>query len=131
MYGGNAISVVAFPAADPQVVIVRGKVYEPLEPDPARSGNVVRVEPDLDPSVVKARLVDTVVKVEEGIRLEDAPVVGGGGRGLGGAQPFEALGQLARLLGGAVGASRAACDAGWRDHSYQIGLTGKTISADL
>lgn len=72
------------------------------------------------------------VKAEaEGIRLEDARVVIGGGRGLGGAEPFEKLEELAQALGGAVGASRAVCDAGWLPHSYQIGLTGKTISADL
>ena len=63
--------------------------------------------------------------------MEDARVVVAGGRGLGGPEPFEQLEELARLLGGAMGASRAACDAGWLSHSYQIGLTGKSIAADL
>ncbi|MEM2592218.1 MAG: electron transfer flavoprotein subunit alpha/FixB family protein, partial [Thermofilaceae archaeon] len=67
----------------------------------------------------------------EGIRLEDARIVIGGGRGLGGPEGFQALEELASLLGGAVGASRAACDLGWYPVSAQIGLTGKVITPDL
>ena len=77
---------------------------------------------------VRARLVETVREERPGVRLEDAEVVVSGGRGLGGQAPFERLEELAELLNGAVGASRAACDAGWIDHSRQIGLTGKSIS---
>ena len=131
VYGGNALAKVTFPDANPQMVVVRGKAYEPMDADASRGGEVVTFNPGLDPSVVKARLVETVREESEGIRLEDANVVIGGGRGLGGPEPFDQLEDLARLLGGAVGASRAVCDAGWLDHSYQVGLTGKTISADL
>ena len=131
VYGGNALARVTFPDTDPQVVVVREKVYEPLEPDPSRDGEVVSMDANLDPSVVRSRLVETVRRQSEGIRLEDASIVVGGGRGLGGPEPFETLGELAQLLGGAVGASRAVCDAGWLDHSYQIGLTGKSITPDL
>ena len=131
VYGGNALARVTFPDANPQMVVLRAKAYEPLEADAARSGEVVELQPNLDPSVVKARLVETVTQEAEGVRLEDAGIVVGGGRGLGGPEPFDMLEDLARLLGGAVGASRAVCDAGWLDHSYQVGLTGKTITPDL
>ena len=131
VYGGNALANVTFPDADPQVVVVRAKTYEPLEPDPSRAGEVVHIQAELDPSVVRSRLVETVKREAEGVRLEDASIVVGGGRGLGGPDPFAQLEELARLLGGAVGASRAVCDAGWLEHSYQIGLTGKTIAPDL
>ena len=131
VYGGNAVARMIFKDTNPQIVVLRAKVYEPLEPDSGRRGEVVAMQANLDPSVVKARLVETVNREAEGVRLEDAPIVVGGGRGLGGPEPFEMLEDLAKLLGGAVGASRAVCDAGWLDHSYQIGLTGKTITPGL
>ena len=131
VYGGNALAKVTFPDANPQMVVLRAKAYEPLEADDSRSGEVVVVNPGLDASIVKARLVETVTQEAEGVRLEDANIVIGGGRGLGGPEPFDQLEDLAGLLGGAVGASRAVCDAGWLDHSYQVGLTGKTITPDL
>ena len=68
---------------------------------------------------------------ENKIKLEDAKIIVSGGRGIGGELEFKELNKLVNLLGGALGASRAACDAGWVDHSYQIGLTGKTVSPDL
>ena len=131
VYGGNAMAKVTFGDADPQVIVVRGKVFEPLQPDLSRTGEVVPLKVDLDPSVVRSKLVETVSRESLGVRLEDASVVVGGGRGLGGPEPFAMLEELAKLLGGAVGASRAVCDAGWIDHSYQVGLTGKTITSDL
>ena len=72
-----------------------------------------------------------MAEVREGIRLEEAKVVVSGGRGLGGPEPFSVLENIATELGGAVGASRAACDAGWIDHSHQVGLTGKSISPEV
>lgn len=131
VYGGNALAKVTFPGTAPQIVVLRAKAYESLDADESRSGEVVVINPNLDASVVKARLVETVTQESEGVRLEDANIVIGGGRGLGGPEPFDQLEDLARLLGGAVGASRAVCDAGWLDHSYQVGLTGKTITPDL
>lgn len=131
VYGGNALAKVTFPGDGTQVVVIRPKAVEPLQADSSRTGKVVTLHPNLDPSIIKARLVETVKQESEGVRLEDASVVIGGGRGIGGAEAFEMLGELARILGGAVGASRAVCDAGWIDHSYQVGLTGKTITPDI
>jgi electron transfer flavoprotein alpha subunit len=79
----------------------------------------------------RASVSDTVAEAREGVRLEDANFVVSGGRGLGGPEPFSVLADLANVLGGAVGASRAACDAGWIDHSHQVGLTGKSVSPDV
>lgn len=131
VYGGNAVATATFGEGDPQFVILRAKVYEPLEPDPSRVGEVARLDVDLEPSMIRVRHVETVESAGEGVRLEDAAVVVSGGRGLGGPEPFEKLEELAGLLGGAVGASRAACDAGWVDYSHQVGLTGKTITPSV
>ena len=131
VYGGNALATVTFPDIDPQVVVLRDNVYDPLKPDASRTGDIVDIDVELDSSVVKVRHVETVHEKSDGLRLEDARVVVCGGRGLGGSEPFKALEELAGLLGGAVGASRAPCDAGWIDHNHQVGLTGKTVTADL
>ncbi len=131
VYGGNAMASVSFSGDGTQVVIVRPKTVEAGEPDSGRSGSVEDFAANLDDSVIKARLVETVSQETEGVRLEDAGIVVSGGRGLGGPEPFEQLQALSDLLDGALGASRAACDAGWIDHSHQVGLTGKTITPDL
>ncbi|MXY43384.1 MAG: electron transfer flavoprotein subunit alpha/FixB family protein [Dehalococcoidia bacterium] len=131
VYGGSAMAAVTFPGDGPQVVVMRGRAYEPSDPDASRTGDVVSIVVDLESSPNRVRNIRTVAQASEGVRLEDADVVVAGGRGLGGPEPFEMVGQLADLLGGAMGASRAACDAGWLDHSYQVGLTGRTIAPNV
>ena len=79
----------------------------------------------------KPKMVKEIYEEVDGVKLEDANVVVSGGRGLGSSTGFEDLNHLANILEGALGASRAACDAGWIDHSHQVGLTGKTVSPDL
>ena len=130
VYGGNAVAVVSCERT-PQVAAIRPKAYEPAEPDASRQGQVVSFPVELDVSQAKTRVVDTVREESEGVKLEEARVVVSGGRGLGGPEPFSGLEDLARLLGGAVGASRAAVDSGWVPPSYQVGLTGKAITPDL
>ena len=131
VYGGNAIAKFKFSNNDPQIIIIRENIFEPLSQDMNRTGKVTNLNFDLKTVELKSRLIETVKEPKEGVQLDEARVVIGGGRGLGGPEPFEQLEELARLFGGAVGASRAVCDAGWLDHSYQIGLTGKTVAPDL
>ena len=111
-----------------QVVSVRPGAFEPA-PVSGRMPEVEQLDvSDLGVAGATPVLVETVVEESEGIPLEQANVVVSGGRGLGGPQPFEDLRELCGLLNAALGASRAACDAGWIDHSHQVGLTGKNIS---
>ncbi len=130
VYGGSAVAVVSCNQS-PQIAAIRPKTYEPLEPDAARAGTVVAFPVDIDPAAARTRVVDVVKEEAEGIKLEDARIVVSGGRGLGGPEPFAQLEELAGLLGGAVGASRAAVDSGWVPANQQVGLTGKTITPDL
>ena len=130
VYGGNAVAVVSCNYT-PQVAAIRPKVYEPMEPDDSRQGQVVSFPVELDMAQARSKVVDVVAEESEGIKLEEARIVVSGGRGLGGPEPFQDLEQLAKALGGAVGASRAAVDSGWVPSSYQVGLTGKTITPEV
>ena len=130
VYGGNATAAVSC-VGTPQIACVRPKAYEPLNPDPSRQGELTPVEVDLDPSVARVRVVEQLKEEAEGVSMEKARIVIAGGRGLGGPEPFQDLEVIAKLLGAAVGASRAVVDSGWVPPHLQIGLTGKTITPDL
>ena len=131
VYGGSAIAKFIFENVDIQIAIVRPKIFEPILPIENSSGELIELNVELDKESIRTKFIEEVLKESEGIPLENAKVVVAGGRGLGDAKNFDSLKELAKILGGAVGASRAVCDAGWLDHEYQIGLTGKTITPDL
>ena len=127
VYGGNARAIYSMETL-PQIATVRAKAMAALEPDAARKGQVVAVDAGLDPAAIKTTVLQKVVHEAEGIKLEDAAVVVAGGRGIGGPEGFKQLEALAKVLKGAVGATRPPCDAGWVPDTIQIGLTGKIVS---
>lgn len=129
-FGGSARAVVSVKTT-PQIATIRAKSFEPLAPQPGRQGDTIPMDSGVDPAQVRQRLLGKQEAEAEGIRLEDAAIIVSGGRGLGGPEGFKPLEELAGVLGGAVGASRAACDLGWYPPSQQVGLTGKTVSPDL
>ena len=130
VYGGNARAIYTT-ESNPQIAAIRTKAMSPLAPDSGRKGEVIKIDPGIEPSAVRTKVVDTVVEEVEGIKLEDAEVVVTGGRGIGGPEGFKQLEELARLLKGAVGATRPPCDNGWVAETLQVGLTGKIIAPEV
>ncbi len=130
VYGGSALAEFEMGGTGLKVIIIRPGAYSPAALE-GGSPEVVGFDVTAVVRESRVKLLSTVKEAQAGVRLEDAKIVISGGRGLGGPEPFKQLAELAGLLGGAVGASRAACDAGWIDHSHQVGLTGKTVSPRL
>ncbi|MDQ6599868.1 electron transfer flavoprotein subunit alpha/FixB family protein [Bacillus salipaludis] len=108
---------------------VRPNNIAPLERDDSRTGEVSSLSVDIKD--LRAIIKEVVRKASEGVDLSEAKVVISGGRGVKSAEGFEPLKALAQVLGGAVGASRGACDADYCDYSLQIGQTGKVVTPDL
>ena len=130
VYGGNAQAVFVTESF-PQIATVRPKAMAPLAPDQSRKGEVIKVDAGLDASAMRAKVLEKVPEEIEGIKLEDAEVVVSGGRGIGSTEGFAQLEELARLLKGAVGATRPPCDNGWVPAGAQVGLTGKIVTPEL
>ena len=130
VYGGNAQAVFTSDT-NPQIVTIRTKAMTPLEPNASRQGEVIKIDAGLEASAIRTRVLDKVVEEVEGIKLEDAEVVVSGGRGIGNAEGFKQLEELAKLLKGAVGASRPPCDNGWVSDTLQVGLTGRIVAPEV
>ncbi|MDD5288794.1 MAG: electron transfer flavoprotein subunit alpha/FixB family protein [Dehalococcoidales bacterium] len=129
VYGGNARAIYTMDTL-PQMATVRAKAMSALAPDAAKKGEVVTVAAGLDPAAIKTNVLQKVVAEVQGIKLEDASIIVSGGRGIGGPEGFKQLEELAKILKGAVGASRPPCDNGWVPETIQVGLTGKIVSPE-
>ncbi len=129
-FGGNIIATIVNTWDDPQMVTVREGVMKLGEPDTSRTGEIEKVD-------VALTEAETVIKVLERVRadkevdLQGAQIIVAGGYGVGSKENFKLIYDLAEALGGEVGASRAAVDAGWISHDYQIGQTGVTVRPRL
>ncbi len=122
----------AFLDGEPRMLTVAAHAVPALEPSSsAAPAAVARVEPAITDADVRARIVGHDETAGDRVSLADAKVVVGGGRGLGSAEAFAMLDELAGLLGAAVGVSRVATSLGWRPHAQQIGQTGTRIAPDL
>jgi electron transfer flavoprotein alpha subunit len=129
-FGGNIIATIVNPHTRPQMATVREGVMRRRDPDTARQGTVEKIEPTLD----ERDLVLTVLSREtreSTVNLKGAPVVVAGGAGVGSQENFELVRELAHILGGEVGASRAAVDAGYVSREHQVGQTGVTVRPRL
>ena len=131
MYAGKVIATVETKTR-PRIITARPRVFTAGEPDTSRTAEVVnRAAAAPSPTEAVIELVELIKAEREELDVAEAEVIVSGGRGLGGPEAFAMLRELAGLLNAAVGASRAAVDAGWMPHAHQVGQTGKTVSPRL
>ena len=127
IFGGSQIVDVTLSGPDPKLVLIRPKSFE-AEPGGGGEANVVPVNVDISDDLKKAKRVEQIEEKQAGPKLEEAPIIVSGGRGLQQPENFKLLEELAEAIGNcAVGATRAVVDAGWVPYAMQIGQTGKTV----
>ena len=130
IFGGNTIVKAQFTADGPQIFLTRPKSFA-AEPSGGGAPEVVSLDAPAAGATNTAKVVDRHIEERTGPKLDEAAVVVSGGRGLGEAEKFEMIEELAKLLNGAPGASRAIVDAGWVPYAYQVGQTGKTVKPSV
>ena len=130
-FGGNLMATILCPNHRPQMSTVRPGVMQKPERVTGRIGERVDLDVSFDEGDIRMRVIEVVKAMKEMVSLTDAEIIVSGGAGLGGPDGFKVIKQLADRLGGVVGSSRAAVDAGWIDHSHQVGQTGTTVKPKL
>ncbi|MEW6162142.1 MAG: FAD-binding protein [Nitrospirota bacterium] len=129
-FGGNIMATILCTNHRPQMATVRPRVMKRGEYKKGKKGEIIHIKADNISS--RTRVIDTIKEVSDiVVNLQEADIIVSGGRGLGSAKGFELLKELAGLLGGTIGASRAAVDERWISYSYQVGQTGKTVCPKL
>jgi electron transfer flavoprotein alpha subunit len=130
-FGGNLMATIICPRHRPQMATVRHKVMKPAVRDEKRSGELVVRKFEKGTPADPIRFIEFVKESGSTVNISEADIIVAGGRGMGKPENFSLLRELAEVLGGAVGASRAAVDAGWIPYSHQVGQTGKTVCPKL
>ena len=128
VYAGKLLSTV-FVTGGTQVVTLRSRAF-PQAVSTGNTGTAEWVDAAVDEDDIPTKITDFAEK-GTGVSLTDASIIVSGGRGVGGPDGYEPLKELVAVLGAALGASRAAVDAGWIPYEHQVGQTGKTVSPDL
>ena len=130
-FGGNLMATIICPRTRPQMSTVRPGVMQKREKVEGATGEIVNVKPAITEADIRTKIVEIVKSAKELVSLTDAEIICSGGRGLGDPSGFELIKEFADKVGGVVGSSRAAVDAGWIDHSHQVGQTGTTVKPKI
>ena len=130
-FGGNVMATIICQVRRPQMATVRPRVFKKNTPDTSRKGQLIKVDFNKEGITSRTRLLNFVEDLTERVKLEDADIIVSGGRGLGKAENFQLLEELAAVMGAAVGSSRPPVDEGWIPYSHQVGQTGKTVCPRL
>jgi electron transfer flavoprotein alpha subunit len=126
-FGGNIMAQIVSPNYRPQMATVRHKVMPEAARDASRKGEVIVETFDTGKADRRMKFLDFVKECTSTVNISEADIIVSGGRGMAAPENFKLLEELAEALGGAVGASRAAVDAGWMPYSHQVGQTGRTV----
>ena len=126
-FGGNIMASIVCPLTRPQMATVRPRVMKGLDRDAERTGEKISYTPDPKRMKPRVRVLRSVVEEQDTVNISEADIIIAGGRGLENEKGFGLIRRLAEVLGGAVGASRAAVDSGWIPYHHQVGQTGKTV----
>ncbi len=127
-FGGNIMATILCPNHRPQMSTVRHKVMPEAQTDTSRVGEIITEKILDEDGFTRSRVLEVVEALEDTINITEADIIVSGGRGMKGPENFELLHDLAKAVGGAVGASRASVDEGWIPYSHQVGQTGKTVN---
>ncbi len=130
-FGGNIMASILCAKHRPQMSTVRHKVMQSAVKDGARKGTLEKLTADGKLLASRTKRLDFLPEAGDTVNLVEADIIVSGGRGLGRPEAFGMIEKLAKLLGGAVGSSRASVDAGWMPYSHQVGQTGKTVQPKL
>jgi len=130
-FGGNIMATIICQTKRPQMSTVRPRVFKKNEPDKGRKGQIIKVDFNRERITSRTKLLNFVEDLTEKVKLEDADIIVSGGRGLGKAENFKLIEELAKVMGAAVGSSRPPVDEGWIPYSHQVGQTGKTVCPKL
>ena len=131
VYAGKLLATVIVPVKRPIIITTRSRAFSLPTADAARTGEVTPVAAILSENQIINKITGFESEGEGDVNLNDARIIVSGGRGVGGPEGFAPVTALAKTLGAAVGASRAAVDAGWIPYAHQVGQTGKTVAPDL
>lgn len=130
-FGGNIMATILCEHHRPQMATVRHKVMKPAQRQAKASGKVIELPLPESAKRCRTKFLQSIEELEETVNLAEADIIVSGGRGLGDPKHFALIEELAKAIGGAVGSSRAAVDAGWIPYSHQVGQTGKTVCPKL